>query len=45
MECRRVIIDECGTVVRFWSDYTDIENMEFLEEYPECRISTVYYGD
>lgn len=26
MELRSVIVDECGTIVRYCSDYSDMEN-------------------
>ena len=41
MELRSVIVDECGTIVRYCSDYYDMENEKYLEEYPECHMTVI----
>lgn len=41
MELRSVIVDECGTIVRYCSDYSYMENEKYLEEYPECHMTVI----
>lgn len=55
MELRSVIVDECGTIKRYCSDYSDMENEKYLEEhvasfpmkeYPNyCGIEGIGYID
>lgn len=41
MELRSVIVDECGTIKRYCSNYSDVENEKYLEEYPEYYITVI----
>lgn len=44
MELRSVIVDECGTIKRYCSDYSDMENEKYLEEHPEYHTSVIESG-
>lgn len=41
MELRSVIVDECGTIKRYYSDYSDIENEKYLKEHPEYYMTVI----
>lgn len=41
MELRGVIVDECGTIKRYFSDYSETENEKYLEEHPEYHVSVI----
>ena len=41
MNLRSVIIDECGAIKRYCSDYSDMENEKYLEDHPECYMAVI----
>lgn len=41
MELRGVIVDECGTIKRYFSDYSETENEKYLEDHPEYHVSVI----
>lgn len=41
MELRSVIVNECGTIKRYCSDYSDMDNEKYLEYHPEYHISVI----
>lgn len=41
MELRSVIVDECGTIKRYCSDYSETKNEKYLEDHPEYHVAVI----
>lgn len=41
MKLRSVIVNECGTIKRYCSDYSNMENEKYLENHPEYHTTVM----
>lgn len=41
MELWSVIVDECGTIKRYYNNYSETENEKYLEDHPEYHVAVI----